>query len=164
MYPFHITAASLTCCTGTYKDGLCRYYAQMTWEWTDLYATAREAVLAVSLLSIKGTITIEDIQAIAGHCCQQLCRDRFAPKSARIEILGFRWADQLSLVAGDGIATLAEYEAKQLRQDGYSDARLQAKVTKDGIVRIIQARKGGALMQAAIMPGQPVLAQNWHTI
>ena len=164
MYPFHITAASLNCCAGTYKNGLCRYHAQSAWEWIDLDRTSREAILVVSLSSINGPISIKDIQAIADHCCQQLCRDGFAPKSARIEILGFRWADQLSLVPGDGIAMLAEYETKQLGQNGYSDACLQAKVTKDGIVRTIQAKKHGRVMQAAILPGQSVLAQNWQAI
>ena len=164
MYPFHTTAATLARCTGIYKNGLCRYYAQITWKWIDLGGTGREAILTVSLSSINGTISTKDIQAIAGHCCRQLCRDGVAPKSAQIEILGFRWADQLSLVPGSGIATLAEYETKQLLQNGYSDACLQAKVTKDGIVRTIQAKKHGTVMQAAIMPGQSVLAQNWQVM
>jgi hypothetical protein len=164
MYPFHITAASATRCTGTYKNGLCRYYAHIAWEWIDLGSTSREATLTVSLSSINGAIATSDIQAIAGHCCQQLCRDGPAPEAARIEILGFRWADQLSLGPGNGIATLAQYEAKQLLQNGYSDVCLQAKVTKDGVVRIIQAKKQGTMMQAAFMPGQSVLAQSWQAV
>ena len=164
MYPFHTIAASATRCAGTYKNGLCRYYAQIAWEWIDPGSTSREAILTVSLLSINGAITTRDIQAIADHCCQQLCRDGCAPEAARIEILGFRWADQLSLAPGNGIAMLAEYEAKQLLQNGYSDVCLQAKVTKDGIVRIIQAKKHGTVMQAAVMPGQSVLAQSWQAV
>ena len=164
MYPFHITAASLTRCAGTYKNGLCRYHGQITWEWIDLGHTSREAILTVSLSSINGFLSVKEIQAIAGHCCQQLCRDGFAPKSAQIEILGFRWADQLSLVPGSDIAALAEYEARQLLQNGYSDACLQAQVTQDGIVRTIQAKKHGTVMQVAIRPGQSVLAQNWQVM
>jgi hypothetical protein len=162
MSTFHITAATLTHCIGTYKNGMCRYHAQLTQEWLGLDSTSREAILTVSLSSINGALSVNDIQAIADHCCQQLCGDGSAPKSAQIDILGFRWADQLSLVPGDGIAVLAEYEIKQLLQNGYSDLRLQAKVTKDGIVRVIRAKKHGTLMQAAIMPGQPVVARNWQ--
>jgi hypothetical protein len=164
MYPFRITAASLTHCAGTYKNGLCRYHAQVAWEWTDLCSTSRQAILTVSLLSINDAITTTDIQAIASHCCQQLCRDESAPKTARIEILGFRWADQLSLVPGNDIAMLAQCEATKLLQNGYSDVRLQAKVTKDGVVRILQAKKHSTMMQAAVKPGQSVVAQSWQAV
>lgn len=164
MYPFHTTAAGRNYCAGTFKNGLCRYHAQITWEQVNLGDTSREAILTVSLSSFNGTVLIQDIQAIAGHCRRQLCRQGFAPKSARIEIMGFRWADQLSLVSDDGVAMLAEYEASQLAQHGYSNTRLQTKVTKDGIVRIVQAKKHGTMMQATVMPGQSVLAQTWQAI
>jgi hypothetical protein len=63
-----------------------------------------------------------------------------------------------------GGTLLAEYEAMQLLQNGYSDVCLQTKVTKDGIVRITQAKKHGTVMQAAVMPGQSILAQSWQAI
>lgn len=102
MYPFQTRVIGRDYCTGSYQNGLCRYLAQITRKWANSDDASREAILTISLSSFNGTILIQDIRAIANHCCRQLCRDGCAPKSVQIEILGFRWADQPSLVPKNG--------------------------------------------------------------